>query len=153
MKTAIDHINIVVADMERSVWFYSTVLGLQRGFEVILEGEWIETVTGLPDVLAHCVFMESSDATVRLELLQYLMPTGEMLPSNRLPNTSGLRHLAFTVDNIDVLIERLREAGVLPISEPVTVPFMVGTMGRKRLFYFHDPDGTLLEAAAYEAIS
>jgi hypothetical protein len=46
-------------------------------------------------------------------------------------------------------VTRLREGGCEPISDPVTVPFAVGTMGRKRLCYFHDPDGTLLEAAAY----
>jgi hypothetical protein len=39
------------------------------------------------------------------------------------------------------------------LSTPVEVPFAVGAMGRKRLCYFHDPDGTLLEVAAYEALS
>jgi hypothetical protein len=38
------------------------------------------------------------------------------------------------------------------VSEPVEVPFAVGTLGRKKLCYFHDPDGTLLEVAAYEKL-
>lgn len=150
MKIAIDHVNIVVTDMERSIAFYSNVLGLKRSFEALLEGDWIETVTGLCGLRAHCVFMETDDARVRLELLQYLAPTGQSLSPNSLPNTCGLRHLAFTVDDIEALVARLREAGALLLSDPVTVPFAVGKMGRKRLCYFHDPDGTLLEVAAYE---
>ena len=35
-------------------------------------------------------------------------------------------------------------------SEPVTVPFPVGTESRdKRLCYFRDPEGVLLEVAEY----
>src|SRR5688572_14452155 len=82
MKIAIDHINIVVTDMDRSVAFYTTALGLDRGFEAMLEGDWIETVTGLPNLRAQCVFMEAGDTAVRLELLQYLTPAGTSLPPN-----------------------------------------------------------------------
>ena len=145
----IDHVNIVVADMARSILFYSELLGLRRGFEVVLEGAWIEKVTSLTGAQAHCVFMETDDASVRLELLQYLTPSGDALQVNSLPNTPGIRHVAFTVDDLDALVDRLQTAGVALISEPVVVPFAVGSMGRKRLCYFHDPDGTLLEAAAY----
>ena len=145
----IDHVNIVVSDMERSIRFYSEVLGLRRGFEVMLEGQWIATVTGLAGARAHCVFMETDDSSVRLELLQYFDPMGTAIEANSLPHTPGLRHVAFTVSDLDALIGRLREKGVLPVSEPVEVPFAVGAMGRKRLCYFHDPDGTLLEVAVY----
>lgn len=145
----IDHVNIVVRDLERSVRFYSELLGLRRGFEVTLEGAWIEEVTGLTGARAWCVFMETDDPSTRLELLQYLSPEGAALAENSLPHTPGLRHLAFTVDDLDDLVARLRAAGVALLSDPVTVPFQVGTLGRKRLCYFHDPDGTLVEVAAY----
>jgi catechol 2,3-dioxygenase-like lactoylglutathione lyase family enzyme len=145
----IDHVNIVVADMERSVRFYGDVLGLRRGFEVFLHGEWVETITGLQGARARCVFMEPEEGGTRIELLQYEAPKGEVLPANSLPQTGGVRHVAFTVRDLDALVARLRAAGVRVFSEPVTVPFGVSTMGRKRLCYFLDPDGVLLEAAAY----
>jgi len=145
----IDHVNLVVTDMERAIRFYGEVLDLRRGFEVILEGAWIEVVTGLSGARAHCVFMETDDSSVRLELLQYFDPVGTNIDVNSLPHTPGLRHVAFTIDDLDAVIARLREKGVLPLSDPVEVPFAVGSMGRKRLCYFHDPDGTLLEIAAY----
>jgi len=145
----IDHVNIVVSDLERSIAFYQDVLGLQRGFEAVLEGVWIETVTGLPGAAAECVFMEAPDQSVRLELLHYLKPDGEAVPANTLPHTPGIRHLAFQVPDLDGLVARLEALGVALVSPPVQVPFVVASMGRKRLCYFHDPDGTLLEAAGY----
>jgi len=146
----LDHVNIVVTDMARAVRFYGEVLGLRRGFECHLEGEWIDRVTGLPGARAHCVFLEPEGGG-RVELLQYLSPTGEPLLANRLPQTPGVRHLAFQVNNLDELCERLQAAGVTLVSTPVEVPFRVAHAGRKRLCYFHDPEGVLLEVTEYES--
>jgi catechol 2,3-dioxygenase-like lactoylglutathione lyase family enzyme len=149
----IDHVNIVVADIERAARFYSEVLGFQRGFEKTLEGEWIDKVTGVSDAKALCVFMEApqreNESKTRLELLQFLTPDGAAVQQNRLPNTRGIRHIAFIVDDLERLIEKLRAWDVEIVSDPVEVPFAVGALGRKRLFYFYDPEGNLLEAAAY----
>ncbi|MBW3624745.1 MAG: VOC family protein [Armatimonadetes bacterium] len=146
----LDHVNIVVSDMERSCRFYGETLGLRRGFECFLEGEWIERVTGLSGVRARCVFFEFPAGGPRLELLQYENPTGEVFPAHRLPHTLGARHIAFEMADMDGFVARLKAAGVPFLSDPVEVPFVVGTAGRKRVCYFHDPDGVLLEAAAYE---
>lgn len=147
--TRMDHVNVVVRDMDRAVAFYEEIVGLSPGFETTLEGEWIESVTGLSGALARCVFMEAEPGGARLELLQYLTPVGEALDPNRLPNTPGIRHVAFVVDDLDTMHARLIMMGHAPVGPPVEVPFQVGSQGRKRLFYFHDPDGTLLEAAEY----
>lgn len=148
-----DHVNIVVADIDRALRFYTELLGLRRGFETTLRGAWVEKVTGLPGAHARCVFLEAGAPGIRLELLQYFDPTGAALADNRVPNTHGLRHLAFAVEDwaaLEALVERLRRAEVPMVSEPVLVPFQVGSLGRKKLFYFSDPDGTILEIAAYQ---
>jgi catechol 2,3-dioxygenase-like lactoylglutathione lyase family enzyme len=150
----IDHVNIVVADLERSIRFYEEFLGLRRGFERTLKGEWVERVTGLAGAHAECVFMDDSAGGARLELLHYRSPQGAALAPNSAPQTQGIRHLAFALDSPAALSElagRLRSAGWTVISDPVEVPFRVGSLGAKRLFYFLDPDGVVLEAAAYGA--
>src|SRR6188472_401400 len=124
----LDHVNIVVTDMTRAEQFYGGVMGLRRGFECHLQGEWIEEVTRLTGARAHCVFFETEGGG-RVELLQYLTPRGEPLPVNRLPFTPGLRHVAFEVDDLDGLCDRLRAAGVALVSPPVEVPFRVGHAG------------------------
>jgi glyoxylase I family protein len=148
-ETAFDHFNIVVADLERSVRFYETVLGLRRGFERLLEGAWLDAVTGLQGARARCVFLEAADSGVRLELLEYRSPTAAATALNSLPQVPGLRHLAFRVPDMDWFYEKARSHGVRFISEPVLVPFELPGGRKKRLCYFYDPDGVLLEAAEY----
>lgn len=149
-KMKLDHFNIVTRDMARSVAFYRDLLGFEQTFEATLEGEWIERVTGLSGARAHCVFLQLPDVDVRLELLQYLAPPGEEFAENAQPNTIGLRHLAFETSDLDVLSKRLHKAGTTFVSAPVEVPFPVGPQQlKKRLCYFRDPDGVLLELAEY----
>jgi catechol 2,3-dioxygenase-like lactoylglutathione lyase family enzyme len=153
----IDHLNIVVADLERSAAFYEAVFGWRRGFGATLEGPWIETVTGLKDVSATCLFLDNPEGGTRIELIRYDMPQGSSSQAgetslNSQPNTLGVRHIAFEVQDMAKTLEKLRTLGRQPISEPVEVPFKVGNLGRKYLCYFHDPDGTLLEIAAYTSV-
>ncbi|HET6386375.1 MAG TPA: VOC family protein [Armatimonadota bacterium] len=145
----LDHVNIVVTDMARSVAFYETFLGLRRGFEGVLKGGWIDTVTGLESVEARCVFMESGDLPVRLELLEYVNPVGAPISETRAPHLPGVRHIAFRVADLDAFCGRLQRGGIRLISGPTPVPFLLPGGIRKRLCYFYDPDGVLLEAAEY----
>lgn len=149
MVAALDHVNIVVEEMERSVAFYQRVLGLEKGFEGTLAGEWIDSVTGLQGVEARCVFMESPGIPVRLELLQYLQPVTGAFPEAGLPHLPGVRHIAFCVPDLDQFYQHGLAAGASFVSPPVLVPFLLPGARRKRLCYFHDPDGVLLEAAEY----
>jgi catechol 2,3-dioxygenase-like lactoylglutathione lyase family enzyme len=147
----IDHINIVVSDMERSRRFYAEVLGCSETRHAHLEGEWIEAVVGLSGVEADVVYVEPPGGGPRIELIQYHAPRGATLPDNALPNTTGLRHIAFRVDDMEAAVARLNDAGVKCIGEPVAVPTGVVThqAGHKWLVYFRDPDGVLLEFAWY----
>jgi catechol 2,3-dioxygenase-like lactoylglutathione lyase family enzyme len=151
MIRSIDHINIVVADLARSVKFYTEVLGFTKTHDVHMRGEWIETIIGLRGAEGLVAFVEPPGGGVRLELLQYVTPAGAALPENSRANTRGLRHVAFRVDKIAAMVARLRAAGVTLFSDPVKVP--PGTVkfaaGDKSLCYFLDPDGTILELAEY----
>jgi glyoxylase I family protein len=145
----INHINLVVADTERSVAFYVGLLGMRVTYEVELTGEWIDAVTGLPGVRARCVFLAPSGGGARIELLEYRVPAGADPDANRLPNTGGLRHYALEVDDLDGWHARLTDAGVGVISPPVTVPFRIVDGVQKRLFYLRDPDGVIVELCEY----
>jgi hypothetical protein len=58
MIQGIDHLNVVVGDMARSLAFYTGVLGGVKTKEARLTGEWIERIVGLKGVQAHAVFVE-----------------------------------------------------------------------------------------------
>lgn len=151
MITNVDHINIVVTDLERSVKFYSEVLGLKEVRRAHLEGDWIEAIVGLKGVVADVVYVVAPGGEPRLELLQYRSPEGESIPAASHPNTVGLRHIAFRVSDIQSAAAKLEQHGVPILSKPVAVPGNVisHAAGDKQLCYFHDPDGVLLELAQY----
>jgi catechol 2,3-dioxygenase-like lactoylglutathione lyase family enzyme len=152
MIRAIDHINLVVADLERSVKFYTDVLGFRKTHDVYMEGDWIESIIGLRGVKGLVAFVElPGGGGPRIELLQYVTPAGVALPENSRANTRGLRHIALRVENISAMAAKLRAAGVTLFSDPVRVPQGVVKFaaGDKTLLYFLDPDGVILELAEY----
>lgn len=152
MIRGIDHINIVVNDLARSVKFYTEVLGFRKTADVTMEGDWIEQIIGLKGVKGLVAFVEPpGSGSPRIELLQYVTPAGVVLPENSRANSLGLRHLAFRVDDIATMAANLRAAGVTLFSDPVKVPQGVVKFaaGDKSLCYFLDPDGTILELCEY----
>ncbi|MBI5768286.1 MAG: VOC family protein [Verrucomicrobia bacterium] len=152
MIRAIDHVNLVVADLARSVKFYTEVLGFVKTADVHMKGDWIEKIIGLRGVEGLVAFVElPGGGGPRIELLHYVTPAGVALPENSRANTPGVRHIAFRVDDIAGMAARLRAAGVTLFSEPVTVPqgIVKFAAGDKSLLYFLDPDGVILELAEY----
>ncbi len=151
MPHSIDHVNIVVRDLAASVAFYRDVLGFRVTLEATLEGQWIDTVTGLSGVRAECVYLQPEEGP-RVELLCFRQPAGEDIGGSQPPNIPGIRHLAFQVSDIDEEYSRLLQSGVECISPPMEVPLasVRSLQGRKRLCYFRGPEGVLLELAEFK---
>ena len=63
MIERIDHLNIVVDDMQRMVDFYTKVLGMRATKQAVIAGPWIQDVTGLSSVEAEVVFLETAGKT------------------------------------------------------------------------------------------
>lgn len=151
MVRAIDHLNIVVSDLPRSVRFYTEVLGFRLVKEARLEGAWIDRIVGLTGVRGRVAYIVAPAGEPRIELLAYEAPPGANPAENRRANTVGLRHIALRVDDLAATVAKLQAAGVTFFSEPVKVPAGVvrHDQGEKTLVYFLDPDGVILELAEY----
>jgi catechol 2,3-dioxygenase-like lactoylglutathione lyase family enzyme len=153
MIEQIDHINIVVKDLEKMTAFYRDLLGMKVTKEVTISGEWIDKVVGLKGAAADCVYLDLPSGP-RIELLRYRVPPGSHPPGLGESNTIGLRHMAFRVSEIDTIAAGLKSRGVSFLSEVQTVPESQVTYAggiRKRLVYFRDPEGNLLELCEYRA--
>lgn len=138
----IDHINIVVRDLEKAKEFF-----LSLGFSVIkqanLEGKWIDKLVGLDNVKAEYIALNFPNRETNLELIKYYSPQGDADDKISLPNQIGLRHLAMEVENIEEYFEKLKGMNVKFISEVID-----NGMGKK-LCYFLGPEGIILELAQY----
>ncbi len=155
MLEAIDHINIVVRDLEPMAEFYSRVLGMRITKRVTISGDWIDRVIGLRNAVGEVIYLELP-AGPRLELIRYVRPQGADPAGLEIPNMRGLRHIAFRVNDIDAAIVRLRESGIRTTSDAQTVPNEQVTYAggvRKRLVYFQDPEKNILELCEYRADS
>ncbi len=142
----LDHINIVVTDLEKSQKFFQ-LLGFETKDDAMLEGEWISDVVGLPDVKARYVKMKLPGDETFLELIQYFSPVGNKDPDLAKPNQIGFRHMAFSVKNIDEIVAHLKENDVEFMSEIRVFP-----KTGKKLLYFKGPDGIVMEFAQYNEI-
>src|SRR5438034_11350572 len=92
----IDHVNIVVTDLDRMLAFYRDLLGLRVTKQVTISGDWIGSVVGLGDVHADVIYLEL-DSGPRIELIRYNRPALERPVNVEKPNAPGLRHIALRV--------------------------------------------------------
>ncbi|WP_457577004.1 VOC family protein [Desulfomarina sp.] len=138
-----DHINIVVSNLREAEQFF-----LQLGFREIdrahLTGEWISSIVGLENVEADYIALEFPGSSTRLELIHYDSPESNTAPDIGRANSTGFRHLAFAVDNIEEEVRKLEQNGIRFLSD-----VHVYQKSGKKLVYFHGPDNILLELAEY----
>lgn len=139
----IDHINIVVKDLDEVKEFFLS-LGFAQEDESNLEGNWISETVGLEDVAARYVKLTLPGDRVSVELLQFDHPPIAEISSPGLANTQGYRHVAFRVKDIEETVSFLKNRGISPLS-----PIQEYAKLSKKLVYFRGPEGILLELAQY----
>lgn len=142
MITRIDHLNIVVSDLDRAIAFFR-LLGFTEGLGAALDQAFLERLTGIAGADGRFVTMRHPGSNVTIELLKFATDSGADPQLGR-ADRIGLRHLAFAVDDIEAVVARLQTAGVAFLS-----PVQTWKKTGKRLVYLHGPDGILLELAEY----
>ena len=123
MLAAIHHVALICSDYARSKAFYTETLGLKVVHETYREARdsWKLDLEVSPGV--------------QLELFSF--PSPPKRPSR--PEAQGLRHLAFSVADIDAVVAKLTARGVT--CEPIRVDEFTG----KRFTFFADPDELPIE--------
>ena len=139
----IDHINIVVKDLETVMHFF-LALGFRLKDRARLNGAWISKTVGLDDVDAEYVKLALPGDNTAIELIRFDNPPGSAIANPEKANTQGLRHLAFQVADIEKTVAFLKAKGIHPVSAIQSY-----AASHKRLVYFHGPEGILLELAQY----
>jgi len=153
MLESFDHVCIVAEDINNLAAFYTRALGLKISRQVRISGEWIDRTVKLNGVDADVIYLELPSGP-RLELIQFARPIGTRPAALGESNTPGLRHLAFRVSSIEQVMQQLKAAEVTFFSDVQRVPLDQVNYGggiQKRLVYFQDPEGNLLELCEYKA--
>ncbi len=121
MIRGLDHVAVVVSDMDRSIEFYTALLGMKLIKDGRAEGGLKKSFIG-------------TDRKAVLALTEE--KAGAISQAGR---AAGVNHIAFFVDDIERAGGLLRERGVRIIEEKT------GQDGRTKAYHFLDPDGLELE--------
>ncbi len=123
MLNKIHHIALICSNYEISKRFYTEILGL----EIINETYRVERESYKLDLALHGNYC--------LELFSF--PNPPKRPSK--PEATGLRHLAFEVDNLEIVINHL-------IRHKLEVePIRIDEITNKRFTFTSDPDDLPIE--------
>lgn len=120
---SIHHIAILTDDYQQSKRFYTEILG----FQVIKE-------TYRPARDSYKLDL-SIAGKYQVELFSF----PDYRERASYPEAKGLRHLAFSVDNVETAAEELRSKGV------AVEPVRIDELTQKKFVFFNDPNGQPLE--------
>ncbi len=137
---ATNHTSFTVSDLDRSIAFFSEVLGFEMVNRAQRDPKLISSITGVPGADIEVAYIQGPGH--RLELIQYHGPSERSQVDSR-PCDSGFAHVAYDVDDVDAAVAASAPHQVLPIGE-VTVIDKGPNAGRK-VVYLRDPDGVTIE--------
>jgi catechol 2,3-dioxygenase-like lactoylglutathione lyase family enzyme len=145
---AVGPIGMTVADMDRSVAFYSQVLGFEKSSDVEVAGADYERLQGVFGLRARVVRMKLGDEEI--ELTEYIAPRGRPVPGDSRSNDRWFQHVAIVVSDMDRAYAVLRQHRVAYASSgPQRLPDWNPNAGGIRAFYFKDPDNHTLEVLSF----
>ena len=135
------HTGVTVRSLDRSIAFYRDLLGFEIVFQWNPQAPYIGELLGYPTVDLHSAILRIPNSDVFLELLEYrgIRQTAVEMSNGNIGNA----HIAFTVDELEPLYERLKASGVESVSAPITPT--IGPNKGGRAVYLIDPDGFRIE--------
>jgi catechol 2,3-dioxygenase-like lactoylglutathione lyase family enzyme len=135
-----DHVGITVADLDTVTEFF-VGLGLEIEGRAFLEGEFVDTVIGIPGSRSHIVTLRPPGGGPGLELSSFVEPDHEPGSPTAMANELGLRNVSFEVDDLPAIVDQLAEDGY----------GLVGGIGQYetmwRMAYVRGPEGLIVSLA------
>ncbi|GIP32656.1 VOC family protein [Paenibacillus sp. J2TS4] len=122
-RTKIEHVGVMVADMEKSIAFYEEVIGLQLK----------DKITHSNGVLKLAFLGFDVDGETEIELIEGY--------NDQLPQEGKVHHLAITVDNVEEEWTRIKSLEHVKLIDQEIVVLPNGS----KYFFFHGPDGEWIE--------
>tara|TARA_B110000438_G_scaffold302176_1_gene359075 strand:- start:5125 stop:5559 length:435 start_codon:yes stop_codon:yes gene_type:complete len=138
MISGFRHIGLVVTNLEESKEFWCDLLGFKLVKQMEESGPHIDAMMGLVDVRVTTAKIKCPDGMI-LELL-YFKSHPDKPSWLGTPFSTGLTHIAFTVENLQETYDKLTKVGVTFPASPQTSPD-----GTVEVIYAKGPEGILLE--------
>ena len=135
-----DHVGITVADPDTVSAFF-VALGLEVEGRTFMEGEFLDTVCGIPDSRTEVVMLRSPDDGFRVELGRFVRPDSVPGSPDAMANELGLRNVSFEVEDLKGAVDWAASEGY----------GLVGGIGEYesvwRMAYIRGPEGIIVSLA------
>ena len=132
------HIGIVVNDLEKTKDFWINTIGFKLHIEAMEESPFIDELLAINDPALTTVKLIDSKGFI-IELLKFENYEVGNSWSGDL-KTTGLTHIALTVDNLDELVDRLKKENYQTLSEIKTSPNK-----KVKVLFLKGPEAIMLE--------
>jgi predicted enzyme related to lactoylglutathione lyase len=143
------HTNLTVENLDRISEFYQKVFGcIPVRSPDDLDGQWVEDITAVKNAAikyVHLTLPGYGPNGPELELIQYI---NNISHPDKISNCSGYGHLAFSVGNVQEILQRIIKEGGGAIGEVVTTE--VPNRGLLTEVYATDPEGNIIELQHYD---
>ena len=138
--TRFDHVGITVSDLDTVSAFFLE-LGLEVEGRTFVEGEFLDTVCGIPGARTEIVMLRVPGGDTMVELSRFVRPDPVPGSPAAMANELGLRSVAFEVDDLHAVVDRLAQQGY----------GVVGGIGEYegvwRMTYVRGPEGIIVALA------
>jgi catechol 2,3-dioxygenase-like lactoylglutathione lyase family enzyme len=135
-----DHVGITVADLDAATAFF-VGLGLEVEGRMAMEGEFVDTVIGIPGSRSEIVMLRAPGGGTGVELSSFSVPDSQPGSPAAMSTELGLRNVAFEVDDLSGIVDRLASEGF----------GLVGGIGQYedvwRMAYVRGPEGIIVALA------
>ncbi len=137
-----DHVGITVSDLGQARDFF-VALGMEVEGTGSVEGEFVETVCGIPGARCEIVMLRPAGGGSMLEIATFLSPDHVAGSPGALANEIGIRNVSFEVGDLDAALDVVTSAGYGLVAG-------VGEYeGKVRMAYVRGPEGIVVSLFQY----
>ena len=139
----LDHVTIVVRDVEKAVQFFA-LLGFVEDRSVVISGEQFARYMGVAGIEAEhrTLVLAGSSPRFEVQILRYRQPEALANPDLATRRQIGFNHICFAVDDLRAEVERLTARGVRLANE-------VMEFHDRKLVFLVGPEGVTVELAEW----
>ncbi len=135
-----DHVGITVKDLDAVTAFF-VGLGLELEGRAFNEGEFLDTVSGIPDSRTEMVMLRPPGGGTGIELSSFVRPEHQPGSPAAMATELGLRNVCFEITDLRATVERLAADGY----------GLVGGIGQHEnswlMAYVRGPEGIIVALA------
>jgi len=143
VTVSIRHTGLVVSDLERALEFWCGVLDFEVLTRMNEEGPFLDAMMGLEGVKVTTVKLNAPDGGI-LELLNFQSHPDKKAWLGE-PFSTGLTHIALTVDDIENKIKAMKEFGC-----GISNSCQLSPDGKVKVIYAKGPENLLIELVEHQ---